>query len=239
MRKSTTYLTVIVLMTLMAALLSGCVDGTFQTRTDEVSDFNRIQIETFGEFIIEQGDVESLTIEAPRDYLRYITTGVEGGVLTISNRRGFVGGPIRKVTYTITVKDLKEVSLSGAGAIKIFKLASDQLEINLTGAGSVEIDDLTADKLEVNLTSAGAIVIAGQVDSQEVNISGVGSYESGDLRSNEAEIQLAGAGSAVVWVEEFLDVNVTGIGSVSYYGENPDVRQNVSGLGSINSKGER
>lgn len=111
--------------------------------------------------------------------------------------------------------------------------------MNLTGAGSVEVDDLRADNLEINLSSAGAIIIAGEVDAQEVNISGVGSYEAGDLRSNDADIQLTGAGSAVVWTEDSLHVNVSGVGSVSYFGKNPDVYQNVSGLGSVNSKGER
>ena len=101
----------------------------------------------------------------------------------------------------------------------------------------MEVDDLKAEDLEVNLRSAGAIVIAGQVDSQKVDISGVGSYEAGDLRSNDAEVQLTGAGSAVIWAEDSLDVNVTGIGSVSYFGENPKLTENVSGVGSVNSKG--
>lgn len=238
MRRITAIITTFSLLTISGLLLSGCSDGNPQTRTDAVSNFDQIQISTFGEIIIEQGDEESLMIEAPRDYLRYITSDVDNGVLTISTRRGFIGGPIRRVTYTITVKDLEKISLTGAGAIKIYELNTDDFEVNLTGAGSVEIDDLNADDLEVNLSSAGAIIIAGEVDSQEVDISGIGSYEAGDLRSNDAEILLTGAGSAVVWVEDSLDVNVTGVGSVSYFGDNPDVYQNVSGLGSINSKGE-
>ena len=102
----------------------------------------------------------------------------------------------------------------------------------------MEIDDLSADMLEINLASAGAIVIAGQVNTQDIDISGVGSYEAGDLRSNQAQINLSGAGSAVVWVEDTLDVNVSGVGSVSYFGTNPQVDQNISGLGSVNSKGQ-
>lgn len=222
---------------LSTALLTGCSDNSLQTREEQVSGFKQIRIETFGEFIIQQGDTESLTIEAPRDYLRYVTTKVENGELIIGTRRGFIGAPVERVTFTLTVKDLNKISLSGAGAIKILQLDTDQLEVDLTGAGSVEIDNLTAKNLKVNLTSAGAIVAAGKADEQVVNISGVGSYEAGDLRSEKADVLLTGAGSAVVWVEGALDVNVTGVGSVSYFGENPKVTQNVSGLGSINSKG--
>jgi hypothetical protein len=228
----------VVILAAMVLALTACATGPYQTRDEEVSGFNRISIETFGEVIIEQGDKELLTIEAPRDFLRYITAEVEGSTLVISTRRGFVGTPVQRVTYTITVTELEEISLSGAGAIKIIELETGDFSVNLSGAGSVEVDDLTAEGLDVSLSSAGAIVIAGKAQSQSVNLSGVGSYEAGDLMTATADINLSGAGSAVVWVIDSLDVNVSGIGSVSYYGD-PIVKQNVTGLGSVNSKGER
>jgi len=209
-----------ILMTLGALLLAGCASGPYQSREEDVSDFDRIHIETFGEFLIEQGDTESLTIEAPRDYLRYLEVEVENGTLVISTRRGYLGPPVRRATYQITVTNLEEISLSGAGSIKILQLETEDLYINLTGAGSFEIDDLQAEYLEVNLSSAGAVVVAGEVETQEINLSGVGSYEAGDLRSREARINLS-------------------IGSVAYFGKNPDVSQNITGLGSVNSRGER
>lgn len=221
----------------IALTLAGCASGPIQTQAFDVSGFNRISVETFGEVLIEQGDAEALTIEAPRDFLRYITAEVEDGTLTISTRRGFAGTPADRVTYTLTVTDLNELSLSGAGAVKIFSLETGDFALNLLGAGSVEIDHLTAHDLAVNLASAGAIVIAGTADSQSVNLSGVGSYEAGDLKTGSADITLSGAGSAVVWVEDSMNVKVSGIGSVSYFGH-PEVDQSISGLGSVNSKGD-
>ena len=230
---------IILAICLLAILaFSGCVSGPYETESVDVSGFNSIRIETFGEFIIQQGDEESLKIEAPRDYLRYLIAEVSGDTLVIRTRRGFFGGPVRRAIFNINVKDLGEISLSGAGAIKVLALNTDVLDINLTGAGSIEVDDLSADRLEVNLTSAGAIIVAGVVEKQEVTLSGVGSYEAGDLQTEDSDITLTGAGSAVVWAEDDLDVEVTGVGSVSYFG-NPDIYQNISGLGSVNSKGDR
>lgn len=228
----------VMILGVLVFVMSGCATGPYQTREEDVSGFDRISVETFGEIIIKQGAEESLTIEAPRDFLRYVTAEVEGDTLVIGTRRGFVGTPAQRVTFTITVIDLEEISLSGAGAFKILRLETGDFSVNLSGAGSIEIDNLTAEDLNVSLSSAGAIVIAGEAQSQSVNLSGVGSYEAGDLMTTTADINLSGAGSAVVWVTDSLNVNVSGIGSVSYYGE-PDVNQNVSGLGSVNSKGER
>jgi hypothetical protein len=235
--KKNIYLLFAVLM-ISSLTISGCASGPYETQAFDVEGFEKIRIDTFGEFLIEQGESESLTIQAPRDYLRYLIAEVEGDTLVIRTRRGFFGGPVNRAVFTINVIALEDVSLTGAGAIKVFGLDTDTLEVNLTGAGSIEIDQLDAQRLEVNLTSAGAIIIAGTAKNQYVNLTGVGSYEAGDLKTEETEVLMTGAGSAVVWAEEDLEVEVTGVGSVTYFG-NPDVYQNITGLGSVNSRGNR
>lgn len=231
------YIGLIPFLLVMVLVLSSC-SGVVRSEVREVSGFNAVSVNSFGEMQIRQGDVESLTIEAPSDYLRYLETSVVNNTLNISTRRGFIGAPVRRVIYTLTVKDLNSISLSGAGLIKILDgLKSGDFKLNLSGAGSIEIDNLSASSLTMNFSSAGAIVIAGKVEKQSVTISGVGSYEAGDLESQSAKVILSGAGSAVVWAKESLDVTVSGVGSVSYFGS-PQVSQNISGLGSVNSKGE-
>jgi hypothetical protein len=234
--KKTRFLLIAFSVALLAIALSAC-SGETKTETREVSGFDSIAISAFGEVQIRQGAAESLTIEAPSDYLRYVETTVENNTLNISTRRGFIGAPVRRVLYTITVKDLKSLQLSGASVIKILDgFQTQDFSLNLSGAGSIEIDSLTAKSLTVNFASAGVIVIAGKVDTQSVNLSGVGSYETGDLESKSVKINLTGAGSATLWATETLDVTVSGVGSINYYGS-PQLRQSVTGLGSVNSKG--
>jgi hypothetical protein len=234
--KKTSLLLKLFSIVLLSIGLSACA-GVIKTESRDVSGFDSILLSAFGEVQIRQGTIESLTIEAPSDYLRYVETIVENKTLTISTRRGFIGAPVRRVIYTITVKDLKSLQLSGASAIKILDgFQSQDFSLNLSGAGSIEIESLTAKSLTVNFASAGAIVIAGKVDTQSVNLSGVGSYETGDLESKSVTINLTGAGSATVWATETLGVTLSGVGSINYYGS-PQLRQSITGLGSVNSKG--
>jgi hypothetical protein len=222
---------------ILAVSMTACSSGPQTTESRAVSGINTVSISTFGEFVIRQGNDESLTIEAPSNYLRYIDTKVEDGVLHIDARRGFIPGPARKVLFTLTVKNLNGLYMSGAGKIEVLgNVTSDNFTLNLTGAGSVEIDSLNANNLTVNFSSAGAMVVAGNVDNQSVNLSGVGSYEAGDLQSKHTSLNLSGAGSATVWAVESLDVNISGVGSLGYYGS-PRITQNITGLGSVNSKG--
>jgi len=51
-----------------------------------------------------------------------------------------------------------------------------------------------------------------------------------------ASVDLRGAGHATVWAVEDLDVAISGLGSVEYYGT-PTVKKSVSGLGSVASLG--
>ncbi|HOJ00438.1 MAG TPA: head GIN domain-containing protein [Anaerolineaceae bacterium] len=232
----------ILLSTLVGALflafLSACSVGVERTETREINGVSAISINTVGKFIIRQGDEESLTIQGPNNILRNISTEVVGDTLYINSTRGVLGDSLGRTVYTLTVKDLNELSLSGAGSISIASLDTDHLEITLTGAGSIDVTALNTRQLTVLLNSAGAIDISGTALNQNVIISGVGSYHAPNLQSSNASVVMSGAGSAEVWVTDVLDIEVSGVGSVGYYGS-PSVTQNISGLGSVDSRGEK
>ncbi len=228
----------VLLSILLFPLLSACSVGVDRTETREISDVTALSINTIGEFIIQQGDEESLTIKGPNNILRNISTEVVGGILYIDSTRGVLGDSFGRIVYTLTVKNLNEISLSGAGSISVASLDTDHLDITLTGAGSIDIANLHTQDLTVLLNSAGSIEAAGNATNQDIVISGVGSYNGSDLQSSTATVVMSGAGSAEVWVTDTLDIEVSGVGSVSYYGS-PIVAQNISGLGSVNSKGTK
>jgi hypothetical protein len=228
----------VILSILLLPVLSACSVGVTRTETRAISGITALSINTVGEFIIQQGDEESLTIEGPNNVLRNISTEVVGGTLYIDSTRGVLGDSFGKIVYTLIVQDLNEISLSGAGSISVASLETDRLDLTLTGAGSIEVDSLNTQDLSVLLNSAGSIEISGNTSNQDIVLSGVGSYDGSDLQSSTATVVLSGAGSAEVWVLDSLDVEVTGVGSVSYYGS-PTVQQNISGVGSVDSKGNK
>ena len=178
----------VLLSILLFPLLSACSVGVDRTETREISDVTALSINTIGEFIIQQGDEESLTIKGPNNILRNISTEVVGGILYIDSTRGVLGDSFGRIVYT------------------------------LTGAGSIDIANLHTQDLTVLLNSAGSIEAAGNATNQDIVISGVGSYNGSDLQSSTATVVMSGAGSAEVWVTDTLDIEVSGVGSVSYYG---------------------
>ena len=108
----------------------------------------------------------------------------------------------------------------------------EKLRADLSGAASLEINSLTADELVVNQSGAGTIFVSGQVKGQELTTSGVGSYHASELESETAIVEFSGTGSASLWVTELLDISISGVGNVIYYG-NPRIIQNVSGVSNL------
>jgi len=66
----------------------------------------------------------------------------------------------------------------------------------------------------------------------------VGSFRAGELESQTALVTIAGTGSALIWAGDSLDVGLSGVGSLEYYG-NPRLKQRINGIGRVHSRGDR
>jgi hypothetical protein len=207
--------------------------GHVKTESRSVSGFDTVSLSGVGDLTIQQTGTESLTITTDDNLLPLITTEVTGTRLVIGLKPGTTNlQPTHGIQYRLTVKNLRNLQISGAGTVKAGPLQTDTLTVADSGAGTITIANLTTGDLQVTLSGAGVVTVSGQTTSQEVTLSGVGSYHARNLASQTANLQLSGAGNAEVQVSQTLTVTVSGAGSVTYYG-NPTVTQHVSGAGSV------
>jgi len=226
-------LTAIGIMALFAAsckLTIGVVRGSgdIEDEEREVSGFDEISFSGIGKLIIEQGDEESLRVEADDNVIGLIETGVRGDRLHIGFKRGFNIVPTATVRFYLTVKDLKRIDLSGVGDIECDFLKTDDMEFSISGSGDIDFT-IEAETIEIDVSGLGNINLAGKVDYHRVQISGSGKYDAEELESNDCEIEVSGLGSATVNVTDDLDIVINGVGNV-YYKGNPSITQSISGL---------
>ncbi|MBN1667349.1 MAG: DUF2807 domain-containing protein [Anaerolineales bacterium] len=210
--------------------------GEVITVTRPVSNFDHVSLSGVGTLIIQQGEQESLEIEAEDNLLEHIRTEVHGQTLEIGiDNAGWRQSiqPTKPIRYYLTVIDLSGISISGAGNVETGEIDTDVLLVAASGAGNIEIDGLRANRFGLELSGAGNCTIrAGQVGVQTVDISGAGNYESGNLESQQATIRISGLGNATLWANESLDIEISGAGNVDYFGS-PQVTQQISGLGKV------
>jgi hypothetical protein len=214
--------------------------GHIVTESREVHDFSTIDVSYPVQITIQQGELESLKIEAEDNVLPGLKTQVVQGVLEIfyKSEDSKHVNPTHPVKVTIVVKDLSEVNFSSAGELTIIGLKTQDLELSMSGAGNLKLDNVVVQNLVVGLSGAGSLTASGTADNLKLSISGVGSFHGADLNSKTARVNISGMGSATVWVDDELAASISGAGSVNYYGS-PQVSKNVSGLGSVTHSGNK
>ena len=215
--------------------------GNIISEERAVSGFTAIDIRTFGRVNLAQGETETLKLEGSDNLVELVKTRVQNGVLTIEMQEGINVLNVNLedlLTFTITVKDLAGVSISGLADVRIPTLFTSKLEINVSGAGQFHLDQLQAESVQINLSGLGNIELAGEVSREAIEISGSGQVSAADLKCQNADITIPGLGGATVWVTEQLSGNISGGGNVSYYG-NPETDLETSGIGQFKSLGNK
>jgi hypothetical protein len=210
--------------------------GNLKTETREVSNVERVSLEDIGALTIVQGNEEGLTIEADDNLLPYIESTMRGNELVLGIKNGYSVSKNPTIRYTLKIKSLNRVSVSGAGSVTSEKLDFGDLDLDVSGSGNIRFADLAAKNLTVKSSGSGNFDLKGKIDSQDVSITGAGNYTAGDLQSSDATVRISGAGNVTVWVTSKLSVHITGFGNVNYYGS-PEVDQSISGGGGVKSLG--
>jgi hypothetical protein len=210
--------------------------GTETTESRNVQGFDQAHVSGLGTVIINQGDRESLQIEAEGNVLPQISTKVEDHALKIDFRTTSLR-TTKPIIFHLTVKDLKALDFAGSANVQATNLNTKQLELTFSGSGTGKLDGLHADDLKTSINGAGKVTASGTTTTQELHMTGAGEYLAGDLQSKRAMIDVSGAGKATVRASDDLNVQVSGAGSVGYYG-NPHVTQNIAGVGKVTKLGD-
>lgn len=211
------------------------------TEMRSIEPFTQIRFKDVGTLILTQGDVHSLQIEADDEVLAMVVSEVRGETLHLGMEGDWldrIGKMISsvfnsdsyRITYNLSVVRLEEVRISGKCKLTCKQLAADQLKLLVSGLGDLAINQLDCDSLAVVISGRGSFKASGRAAHQDIRISGSGDYEVPSLSSQSAKIVISGQGNAAVCVEDDLDITISGLGQVNYYGH-PRLRQVISGFG--------
>jgi hypothetical protein len=239
----------------LSLLLTGCVSvldfvkngktirasNTVMSETREASGFTAIDMRTAGRVVISQGESESLSIRGSDNVVPLVKTSVQDGVLVIEMDEIIIVTDMKEsnaLTFTIGVKDLSALTVSGVGDVKMDGLAASRFKLDMSGAGRIDISGLSVDSLSLTLSGAGDVTLSGEAASADILFSGAGVIDAADLKVQTADINLKGLGNATIWVTETLTGSISGAGNVEYSG-NPKTDFKTTGLGVFKSLGSK
>jgi hypothetical protein len=139
---------------------------------------------------------------------------------------------------TLTVDDIS-LRVSGGGEIDADTIQTEMISIHMSGGGKADIKALTADTLTLESSGGGRTEIAGAITGGNIDLSGGSNFDGKELTSKEMIFSSSGGGHSTIWVDDSLEVTLSGGSSLGYYGSPGNLREELSGGSSLDSLGER
>lgn len=209
-------------------------NGNIVTIEKSVDPFERVEVHGAIDVHVSQGPLQPVRIEGDENLLKYILVSERGGRLEVRTKSGVSLSPSRKMKVYVTSPKFEKLEVSGAcniiGDTKV--TSSDKLEMGVSGAGNINMD-VDAPGVKASISGAGKVQLRGRTRDFELQLSGAGKAVCYDLLSETTEVDISGAGAAEVFASVRLDAQVSGAGNVRYKGDATEVKQQVSGAGSV------
>jgi len=209
----------IVLLAGCVALVVGChlpgIRGNGHIKSEERSLVSFVNLDAGGAFEIEwQNGSPALRITTDENLLRYVESNVSDDTLHLRTR-GHIW-PTHGIKVVISSPTRAGGKIRGAVKLTAKQLSGPIFALEAKGASRVSLDG-SVDRLLVDMTGASQLTAAG-------------------LQAKTAEISTTGAGDAEVAVSDMLKVAITGAGKVTYSGNPPTIKKQITGAGSIRHK---
>lgn len=200
-------------------LVAGChlpgIRGNGDVKTEErpVTAFSNV--EASGAFEIEwQNGSPALRITTDGNLLPYIENDVSDDTLRLRTREHV--WPTHGIKVVISSPTRTGGKMRGAVKLTVKQLSGPVFALESKGASQVTLD--------------------GSIDRLLVDMTGASQLAANTLQAKIAEISTTGAGDAEVAVSDTLKVVITGAGKVTYSGNPPTIKKQITGAGSIRHK---
>ncbi len=192
---------------------SDCVQGNgrLETVRRPMASFKNLAVDGAFETVVVIGEPNELSLTAEGNLLRHILTEVREGTLAIRPERSIC--PTAAIKVRVGTGRLEKLSSSGTNLVRLERLAGGGLEVLVDGSGSV--------------------YASGRVSSFAADIRGASEVMAQDLKAETVRVDISGAGEAEVYASRKIHVGITGMGTVVYHGNPPEVTQEITGLGDV------
>ena len=249
----------VILAVVSLIALAGCIDynrvvgsKNIETRQFDYSGFKRIEVSNAFKVDVTRSDTYGVSITLNDNLFDELDISMSGDTLRIGIN------PFTHFVNTtqhaaISLPELDALTITGACQAVVSGFQSDgTLDLEVTGASGMEIDDLKAADTNIkviaashlsgslvtnnanfNVTGASNIDLTGSASKMQVDVIGASHVALTDFIVGDASVTAVGASTAEVEVHGTLDINISGVSTLTY-GDNPKLgKVEVSGVSSL------
>lgn len=216
--------------------VASCVNSGPDSNTSKtyaISDFSRLNLEVIGEVIYEQADSSYLNVSGSSILIEALKVSDSAGELSIElkNKRKY-SRVKRELVIRMGSPRLQSVNSKSIGTLHLRNyFEGDELSIINKGIGKIIIDDCHVSTFDMTSKSVGVIEVKGSSDEAFIHSEGIGDIDCSEFKSKNTKVVSKGTGNIKVNAQNSIDISITGIGNVNYYGNPVEVKTDISGIG--------
>jgi hypothetical protein len=200
---------------------------------------------------LRQGPVASLEVRGEQRLLANVDTTVDGNTIHIGPR-GILLRHRQPIEVTLVLPTLEQLNVSGSGQHTVSGFSGERISVNLDGtaglrfngryrdidagvhgSGDMEVTCGNAEKVMADLKGSGHLTMVGGARELHAEIAGSGELDARHLRAEAADLSHHGSGTSSLYASKRVQVEMTGSGNITVYG-NPDQRAvSRTGSGSV------
>lgn len=216
----------------------------------------RVQVEGVVDLRLRQGSPASLILSGDPRWIAKMTAHQSGDTIIIgSDMNGVRMQRQGAVRADMVLPNLREVSSESLGTTEITGFRGDELELSLDGAGSMNVHvhyrlitaslegvgsmklaGMNSEGISLDLQGAGFVTVAGRSKWLKAELAGLGGLDARGLAADSVTLELSGLGNASVSAHQGVNLNLSGMGSVTVYGKPLNRKVSVDGLGKVSWK---
>lgn len=223
---------------LLVVIATSCTyaERALTNKTFPIQTFSAVKSDVVANVIYTQSNKVGVRAEGDKEMVDNLRITESNGILKISHDSKFSlkFKNMKNLTIYISSPSIIEIDAEGVGNWNMKgNVKTDNLKINFDGVGNFEALELQSLKILANYKGVGNLALGGTTDVIDVKSEGVGSINTQKLFAKDVVMRSSGVGSVKCYASNSIDINNTGVGSVTYYG-NPTVKNlNNSGVGKI------
>ena len=196
--------------------------ATAETREFDLSEFNRIEISTGINAVVEVGGAYSVRAETEDvKILDDLRVEVRGRKLKADLDVGFIEsllGKDRDVTIYITLPDLTEVESNAGADVMVSGKYGPELVGAASSGASLLLEGLTADRVDLDASSGASLRASGACVNLYVDASSGGSVNAAKLACENVRADASSGGSARVFASASIDADASSGGGIDVEG---------------------
>jgi len=175
-----------------------------------LSGFSSVKTDGPFEIIYRHGE-PSLSISGDKNIIQHVLVQESSGNLDISIKQSFSS------YYPLVIK-----------------MASKKIEsITMEGTSTMTLEDISTGQLTINLIGTVDIVASGRATRLDLNIQGTGDVKARKLKADYVSVNLEGTSDVELTATQALNIDISGVGDILYFGRPKEISKQISGVGDI------